>query len=177
MLSKFFEHPFFNTGMFRAFISDNDTLFFIICGIVLTVVPYLLGSINFAIIISGKSYGDDVRSHGSGNAGMTNMLRTYGKKAAALTLLGDAFKAILAAIVGYYMMGMYGAYIAGFFCVLGHTFPIFFKFKGGKGVATSGMVIFMISPITGVFCLLTFLVVVFGTRYVSLGSASRYTRR
>ena len=170
MLSKFFEHPFFNTGMFRAFISDNDTLFFIICGIVLTVVPYLLGSINFAIIISGKGYGDDVRSHGSGNAGMTNMLRTYGKKAAALTLLGDAFKAILAAIVGYYMMGMYGAYIAGFFCVLGHTFPIFFKFKGGKGVVTAAASILMCNPIVFIIILTLFIIIVAIWRFISLGS-------
>ena len=170
MLSKLFEHDFFNTGMFRPFVGDNETLFLIICGIVLTIVPYLLGSINFAIIISGKTFHDDVRSHGSGNAGMTNMLRTYGKKAAALTLLGDAMKAILAAIVGYYMMGMYGAYIAGFFCVLGHTFPVFFKFKGGKGVVTAAASMLMCNPIVFIIILALFVLIVAIWRFISLGS-------
>ncbi len=170
MLSKFFEHDFFNIGMFRPFVGDNNTLFFIICGIVLTIVPYLLGSINFAIIISDKTFHDDVREHGSGNAGMTNMLRTYGKKAAVLTLIGDAMKAVLAAIVGYYMMGMYGAYIAGFFCVLGHTFPIFHKFKGGKGVVTTAASMLMCNPIVFLFMLALFITIVAIWRFISLGS-------
>ncbi|MBR2387879.1 MAG: glycerol-3-phosphate 1-O-acyltransferase PlsY [Clostridia bacterium] len=170
MLADFFNHDFFNVGMFRPFVGDNDTLFFIICGIVLTIIPYLLGSINFAIIISGRRFHDDVREHGSGNAGMTNMLRTYGKRAAGLTLLGDALKAVLAAIVGYYMMGMYGAYIAGFFCVLGHTFPIFHKFKGGKGVVTTAASMLMCNPIVFLIILALFVTIVAIWRFISLGS-------
>ena len=143
-----------------------------IVGIILcAVVPYLLGSLNFGLIISKIRYRDDVRTHGSGNAGMTNMLRTYGKSAAVLTLLGDILKAVVSALFGLLLMPGDGfAYIAGIACMLGHAFPIYFKFKGGKGVATSGIVIFMISPITGVICLACFILVVIGTRYVSLGS-------
>ena len=151
------------------------------------VVPYLLGSVNFGLIISNKKYNDDIRTHGSGNAGATNMLRTYGTKAAVLTMLGDMAKAALAVSLGYLIVGInaqvvepngltyrmvdnFGAAIAGLFVMLGHMFPIFFKFKGGKGVATSGMVILMISPITCLCCFLVFIVVVLGTRYVSLAS-------
>lgn len=151
------------------------------------IIPYLLGSLNFGVMISQRRYGDDVRTHGSGNAGATNMLRTYGWKAGVITMAGDMLKAVIAVGMGYLIVGVnaqvtdtngmtyimvdqFGAAIAGLFVMLGHMFPIFFKFKGGKGVSTAGMVIFMISPISGVFCLLTFLVVVFGTRYVSLGS-------
>ena len=151
------------------------------------VVPYLLGSVNFGLIISNKKYNDDIRTHGSGNAGATNMLRTYGTKAAVLTMLGDMLKAVIAVGMGYLIVGInaqvvepngltyrmvdnFGAAIAGLFVMLGHMFPIFFKFKGGKGVATSGMVILMISPITCLCCFLVFIIVVLGTRYVSLAS-------
>lgn len=151
------------------------------------IVPYLLGSLNFGVMISQKHYRDDVRTHGSGNAGATNMLRTFGWKAAVLTMAGDMLKAVIAVGLGYLIVGVnaqitdangvsyrmvdqFGAAIAGLFVMLGHMFPIFFKFKGGKGVATSGMVIIMISPITALVCLIVFLIVVIGTRYVSLGS-------
>lgn len=150
------------------------------------IIPYLLGSMNFGVMISRRRFHDDVRTHGSGNAGATNMLRTYGWKAAVLTMAGDMLKAVVAVGLGYLIVGVnaevtqagmtyrmvdqFGAAIAGLFVMLGHMFPIFFKFKGGKGVATSGVVIFMISPITGVICLACFILVVIGTRYVSLGS-------
>ena len=150
------------------------------------IIPYLLGSLNFGVMISRRRYGDDVRTHGSGNAGATNMLRTYGWKAGVLTMAGDMLKAVIAVGLGYLIVGVnaqvtegdltyrmvdqFGAAIAGLFVMLGPMFPIFFKFKGGKGVATSGIVIFMISPIAGVICLAVFLIVVLGTRYVSLGS-------
>ena len=152
------------------------------------VIPYLLGSVNFGVIISNKEYHDDVRIHGSGNAGATNMLCTYGIKAAVLTMLGDMLKAVLAVGLGYLIVGtnvilidpetgeafryvdQFGAAIAGLFVMLGHMFPIFFKFKGGKGVATSAMVILMISPITCLFCFVIFVIIVVGTKYVSLGS-------
>lgn len=151
------------------------------------VIPYLLGSLNFGVMISQKHYKDDVRTHGSGNAGATNMLRTFGWKAGVLTMAGDMLKAVIAVGLGYLIVGInaqitdvngvsyrmvdqFGAAIAGLFVMLGHMFPIFFKFKGGKGVATSGMVILMLSPITAAICLVVFLIVVIGTRYVSLGS-------
>ena len=149
---------------------SNTALYFIICGIVCTVIPYLLGSINFAVIISEKNYKDDVREHGSGNAGMTNMLRTYGKKAAALTLGGDALKAVVASLIGYFMMGLLGAHIAGFFCVLGHVFPIFFKLKGGKGVVTAAASILMCNPVVFLIVLVIFIALVALSRFISLGS-------
>ena len=169
MLFKIMSHPFFNEGMFCHIVTDA-TWYFIICGIVCTVVPYLLGSINFAVIISTKNYNDDVRVHGSGNAGMTNMLRTYGKKAAALTLGGDALKAVLSALVGYFMMGLLGAYIAGFFCILGHMFPVFFKFRGGKGVVTAATSMLMCNPIVFLILLVLFVLIVYIWRYISLAS-------
>lgn len=169
MFFDFMNHPFFNEGIFCHIVS-NALLFFISCGIVCTVIPYLLGSINFAVIISSKNYKDDVRTHGSGNAGMTNMLRTYGKKAAALTLVGDALKAVVAALVGYFMMGLLGAYIAGFFCILGHMFPVFFKFRGGKGVVTAATSMLMCNPIVFVILLILFVLIVYIWRYISLAS-------
>ncbi len=156
-------------------------------GILLCIlIPYLLGSFNFGLIISRNKYNDDIRTHGSGNAGTTNMLRTYGKRAAVLTLLGDMCKAFLAVGLGYLIadgtatvtidsesvriINHYGAAIAGLFVMMGHMFPVFYKFKGGKGVATSAMVVLMISPISFVFCFATFLIIVIGTKFVSLGS-------
>ena len=152
------------------------------------IIPYLLGSLNFGVMISRKQYRDDIRTHGSGNAGATNMLRTFGVKAAILTMAGDMLKAVVAVGLGYLLVGVngefpmenseqtyrmvdqFGAAIAGLFVMLGHMFPIFFKFKGGKGVATSAMVVLMISPISFAICLLIFVIIVVGTRFVSLGS-------
>ena len=152
------------------------------------VIPYLLGSFNFGLIISKRKYNDDIRTHGSGNAGTTNMLRTYGKTAAILTLLGDMLKAFVAVGLGYLILNLNyqgvdpvteetvwirdaaGAAIAGLFVMLGHMFPCFYKFKGGKGVATSGMVILMISWPTFLILFAIFVIIVLGTRYVSLGS-------
>lgn len=133
-------------------------------------VAYVLGSLNFAIIISGKTYKQDIRNYGSKNAGMTNMMRTYGKKAAALTLLGDAMKAVVAAIVGYMVFGQSGAYVAGCACVIGHMFPVFYKFKGGKGVVTAAISILMCNPIVFAIVLLIFVIIVGFTKYISLGS-------
>lgn len=132
-----------NNGFANLYIINNDDVFNDV-GIFLTVlaillcclIGYFIGSINFAILLS-KKYNDDVRDHGSKNAGTTNMLRTYGKKAALLTFLGDFSKAIIVCFLGRLCWGILGAYLAGLFCVIGHIFPAFFKFKGGKGVATT----------------------------------------
>ena len=133
-------------------------------------VAYILGSFNFAIIISGRTYKQDIRNFGSKNAGMTNMMRTYGKKAAALTLLGDAMKSVVAAIVGYAVFGQSGAYVAGCACILGHMFPVFYKFKGGKGVVTAATSILMCNPIVFLIVILIFVIIVAFTKYISLGS-------
>ncbi len=142
----------------------------LIGALICIIAPYLLGSMNFAIIISKAKYGSDIRQHGSGNAGMTNMMRTYGKSAAALTLLGDALKAILSGVIGYVTIGMYGAYIAGMFCILGHMFPVYYKFKGGKGVVTAYASILMCDPVVFLVLLLIFVIIVAFTKYISLGS-------
>ena len=160
----------------------------IVVGVLLCmIIPYLLGSINFGLLISKNQFHDDVRMHGSGNAGTTNMLRTYGKRAATLTLLGDMAKGIVAVLFGYLILGwnefgyneagqfvyaydQIGAAIAGLFVMLGHMFPIFFKFRGGKGVATSMMVMLFLEPITFHICILIYFVLVLSTKYVSLAS-------
>ncbi len=153
-------------------IGANSHIALYILGIVICiVVPYLLGSLNFGVMISNKKYGDDVRTHGSGNAGATNMLRTYGKRAAALTLLGDALKAVVATCIGLFVMpGDEFAYVAALFCMIGHAFPVFFKFKGGKGVVVAAASMLVLNPIVCLICILIFVVIVAFTRYVSLGS-------
>jgi len=137
---------------------------------VISVLPYLLGSCNFAIIISRLFYHEDIRTFGSGNAGMTNMLRTYGKNAAAATLVTDAVKTVIATFLGRLVFGIIGAYVAGLFCVLGHVFPVFYKFKGGKGVVTAAVTILMTNWKVGLVLITIFAILVLSTKYISLGS-------
>ncbi len=134
------------------------------------IVPYLLGSVNPAVLISKIFYHEDIRDFGSGNAGTTNMLRTYGKKAAAATFLCDLAKAALAVLFGWAAWGIDGGAIAGLFVILGHMFPIFAKFRGGKGVACLSMVILLISPLTFLILLVIYVVLVLLFRYISLAS-------
>ena len=147
--------------------------------IIIGMVAYLLGSISFSIIISKKMAGFDVREKGSGNAGTTNILRTVGKKAAALTLLCDILKGVvsilIAIIVGKFAKQVSPAILvelAALFVVIGHTFPIFFEFRGGKGVATSLGVILLINWKIGLICLVFGIILIAITRMVSLGSIS-----
>ncbi len=143
----------------------------LVIGVLVTIAAsYLLGSVNFAIIISSRQYNEDIRTFGSKNAGMTNMMRTYGKKAAALTLAGDAVKAILASIIGRLFLGVFGAYAAALFCVVGHMFPIFYGFRGGKGVVTVAVAILMCDPLVFVILFAIFVVILLGTKFLSLGS-------
>ena len=145
--------------------------------IIVAVVAYLLGSISFSVIISKKMAGFDVREKGSGNAGATNMLRSVGKKAAALTLLCDALKGVLAILVAV-LVGAIAknsdkallVQIAGILVVVGHTFPVFFEFKGGKGVATSLGVLLTTNWKIGLICLVFALVLMALTKMVSMGS-------
>ena len=169
MLEKILTSPFLNEGVLYH-IFGYTAPFFIICAFACVIVPYLLGSVNFAVIISSRKYNDDIREHGSGNAGLTNMMRTYGRRAAAFTLVGDSLKAVVAALLGYYAFGLIGAYMAGFFCVLGHLYPIFFKFKGGKGVVTAGISILMCNPLVFLVLLVLFVAIVLIWRYISLAS-------
>ena len=170
---KFFETVTSEFGYIAPLMSKRDALSIIlIClaFVAIALIAYFLGSINFAIIISSIKYKDDIRGHGSKNAGMTNMMRTYGKKAAAITLIGDSAKAIVACIVGYLIMGQFGAFAAGLFCMLGHIFPIYYGFKGGKGVATAFTAACMTDPVAFLIIILLFIIMVAIWRYISLAS-------
>ncbi len=101
------------------------------------VIGYLLGNIQTAIIVSRAYYHDDVRNHGSGNAGSTNMVRVYGYGPGAITFAGDFTKAFLGVLLGQLVAGEIGGYLAGLFVVVGHCWPVFDGFRGGKGVASS----------------------------------------
>jgi len=133
------------------------------------IIGYLLGSINSSIIV-GKAYGIDIRQHGSGNAGTTNVLRTLGKKAALFVLIGDVLKGVVAYLAGYAMADGIGAMAGGTAAILGHNWPLYFRFRGGKGALTSITVVLMMDPLIGLIILGMFVVVVALTRYVSLGS-------
>ena len=145
--------------------------------VVMAIIAYLVGSINFSVILSKKMAGFDVREKGSGNAGTTNMLRSVGKKAAAITLVCDILKGVvailIAMLIGRMVEGSNGALlvqIAGVAVILGHTFPVFFKFKGGKGVATSLGVLIMSNWQIGLICLVFALISIVLTQMVSVGS-------
>lgn len=147
--------------------------------IIMAIIAYLIGSINFSVILSKKMAGFDIREKGSGNAGSTNMLRSVGKKAAALTLLCDILKGVVSILVAMILGNMIQnidkellVQIAGIAVVLGHTFPIFFGFKGGKGVATSLGVLILSNWQIGLICLVFALVLMALTRMVSLGSCA-----
>ena len=169
---------FFSYGFVMKYFADNaKTLenghifaIYTVSIIAVAMIAYLLGSLNFAIIISKKQYAQDIRTFGSKNAGMTNMMRTYGSRAAGLTLLGDALKAVVSALVGYAVLGQLGAYIAGCACVLGHVFPVFYKFKGGKGVVTTAITILMCNPFVFLVLILLYIGIVALSRYISLAS-------
>ena len=146
--------------------------------IVSAVICYLFGSISSSILV-GRMFGmSDIRKHGSGNAGATNTLRVLGKKAAIFTVLGDVLKTVIAVLIAKLLSKLFlegyiaqlSVYISCFAIALGHNFPIYFKFKGGKGVLTSGVIIIMMSPLIGSVTVLTCLTVMAITKYVSLGS-------
>jgi len=151
------------------------TNFFISCAIV-AVISYLLGSFNFGIIVSHFYAKDDVRKHGSGGAGMTNMLRTYGKLPAVLTAIGDFSKAVIAIVISKFVFAnaelvtSSAGYIAGLFVLLGHVFPLYFGFKGGKGVMTSLAMILVVNPVVFLIIAVIFIPIVFITKIVSIAS-------
>ncbi len=131
---------------------------------------YLIGSIPCGLIL-GKLRGVDVREYGSGKTGTTNVLRTIGKKAAAVALVCDLLKGVIAVILASYVLGSpVGEMAAGFAAVAGHDWSIFIKFKGGRGVATSAGGLFVMAPLAGVGSIAVFVLVIALVRYVSLGS-------
>lgn len=153
---------------------------------IIAILSYLLGSLNFGVILSNTVKKEDVRDSGSGNAGTTNMMRTYGKTLGLLTIAGDILKVMVAIWIAFKIMDVEELKVtldnasnypqvvlksfAGLFAVLGHIFPCFFKFKGGKGVATSGGMVIMIDWRIALILLVIFALTILITKYVSLGS-------
>lgn len=146
---------------------------------------YLLGSISFAILLTRLFVKDDVRNHGSGNAGATNVLRVAGKKASAMTFLLDFLKCAASVVIGYFILlhfaGKYGldpsfarlgVYAAGFMCIIGHMYPIYFGFRGGKGVVTTSAMMFMLDWRVFLICAVVFFTTFFWKKIVSLSSVS-----
>lgn len=157
--------------------------------ILIAVIAYLLGSLNFSIILSEVVKKKDIRDSGSGNAGATNMLRTYGKKAAVGTMIGDILKVALGIIIAFAILDVPMKYIfsnpadaaeiqrvmlykefAGLFCVLGHIFPLYFKFKGGKGVAACTGMVIIVDWRIALILFLIFIGVILISKWISLGS-------
>ena len=163
----------FNYGLmgirFADFSSAENVRMYWLGYIILAVISYLVGSVNCGVILSRK-YGTDIRTKGSGNAGTTNMLRVYGKRAAILTFAGDVLKSALASVIGRFFFGFIGAYVAGFFCIVGHAYPVFFKFRGGKGVVAISTMCLMTTPTVFLVMLAIFLIILFGFKMVSLAS-------
>ena len=157
--------------------------------ILIAVIAYLLGSLNFSIILSEVVKKKDIRDSGSGNAGATNMLRTYGKKAAVGTMIGDLLKVALGIIIAFAILDVPMKYIfsnpadaaeiqrvmlykefAGLFCVLGHIFPLYFKFKGGKGVAACTGMVIIVDWRIALILFVIFIGVILISKWISLGS-------
>lgn len=146
--------------------------------VAVAVLSYLLGCINGALAASRIFYHDDVRRHGSGNAGLTNFYRTYGAKCAPMVIVFDMLKAVAAVLLGKYFLGellgwgIFGEYFAGLFVVIGHMFPAFYGFKGGKGILCSATLTLLLDWRVALVCWGAFFVLWAATRYVSLGSVS-----
>lgn len=144
--------------------------------ILIVIIAYLLGNISTSYLVAKRLIGVDIRTQGSGNAGSTNVLRTLGKKAGAITFLGDLFKGILAVLISQLIAKLSGVdvitagYIAVVGVVCGHNWPVFLGFRGGKGVATSLGAMIAVNPIIALSCFGVFLVIVAITKYVSLAS-------
>lgn len=142
---------------------------------VTAVVSYFLGAVNGAIIMSTLYYKKDIREYGSGNAGLTNAYRVFGKKSVALVLLIDIAKAAISVLLGWLLIGSFGyplvgKLFAGFFVILGHVFPAYYRFKGGKGVLCSGILVLMLDWRIGLLCWAIFIIILLSTKYVSLGA-------
>ncbi len=162
---------FFRTEDFSAKYGDGAMM---ICLLVLTLVcaaaAYFCGCFNSAIFFSKRFFGEDIRKRGSGNAGMTNMFRVFGKKAGILTFAGDVGKAIVAIIAGYCLLGYVGSWLAGLFCMLGHMFPAFYGFRGGKGVLVMFVTMLLCDWPVFVIGILVFIIVLYFGRMVSAAS-------
>lgn len=147
------------------------TIFLIITGIA----AYLLGGINGSIIASMNFFNKDIRHFGSGNAGLTNFARTFGVKGAAIVIIVDVLKTVAAVMIGHWLLGMVGypmvgELFAGFCTMLGHVYPVYYHFHGGKAVLCVGTLAWMVDWRVGLICWAIFIVIVVFTKYVSLGA-------
>ena len=143
--------------------------------IIIAVIAYFCGGLNGAIISSRYIFHDDVRKHGSGNAGLTNFHRTYGTKGVLMVIAIDVIKSVIAVLIGGWLMAGVGEkgvgqIFAGFCLIMGHIAPVFHGFRGGKGVLCAGTMILIVDPVAGICCWAAFILVVICTRYVSLAS-------
>ena len=138
--------------------------------VIIAVIAYLLGSISFGMIVAKLKGGPNLREVGSKNTGATNVLRVMGVKTGLIVFVLDILKALIACIIGRCWMGLNGAMVAGLAVVIGHNWPCFFQFKGGKGVASTLAVMLMTFPIPACICYVIAIALIATTRYVSLGS-------
>ena len=138
--------------------------------IIIAVLSYLLGSISFGMIVAKMKGGPNLREVGSKNTGATNVLRVMGLKTGLIVFVLDILKALVACIIGRCWMGLNGAMIAGLAVVIGHNWPCFFQFKGGKGVASTLAVMLLTFPVPAIICYIVAVALIAATRYVSLGS-------
>ena len=139
--------------------------------LIVIVAGYLLGSISTGVVLSRLFAKTDIRSQGSGNAGTTNMLRVLGRKMALLTFIGDMLKGIIAVFIGKWLIGReLGGLLGVVGAVLGHYYPLYFGFKGGKGIATSFGSLLFVFPVQALLAFAVFLILVAVTHYVSVGS-------
>lgn len=138
--------------------------------IIVAVLAYLLGSISFGMIVAKLAGGPNLREVGSKNTGATNVLRVMGLKIGLIVFVLDILKALIACIIGRIWLGLNGAMLAGLAVVIGHNWPCFFQFKGGKGVASTLAVMLLTFPIPAVICYVVAIVLIATTKYVSLGS-------
>ena len=138
--------------------------------IIVILCAYLLGSVNCSIIVSRRRFHTDIREHGSGSAGMTNSLRTLGLRWTLPVIIGDLAKGFCAVFLGGALLGDYGRLLGGLCAIAGHIFPLYFGFRGGKGVLTALSIVLMVDWRVALICFSLFLVIVAIWRYVSLGA-------
>ncbi len=166
-----FTHIFANAGV--------PPLWLSVAALGIAVVSYCLGCFNGSVVVSKYILRDDVRAHGSGNAGLTNFYRIFGGPLTLAVILSDVLKAVLALLFAAFIAGklspelvVLSKYWAGTFCLLGHMYPCTFQFRGGKGILSGGAIVWMIDWRIGLVAWVLFLVLVILTRYVSLGSVA-----
>lgn len=139
--------------------------------VLIAVAAYLLGSISTGLLVAKSDTSVNLRQMGSKNTGATNVLRVMGLRAGAITFIGDFLKAIVACLIGHWLKGLNGAMVAGLCCIIGHNWPVYYQFKGGKGVACSSAVILMTFPFpAAVIAIVICLIVIALGRMISLGS-------